>query len=144
MAYSTLADLKNQIDEEILMQLTDDEGIGIVNEDRATRGISDADEEIDGYVGIRYEVPLSTVPAIIRKLSVDIAIYNLYCRRGDVVPEVRANRYKAGIKFLEQIAKGQLSLGAQDPEGSPPDSNAPKFSSDNPDRTFDRDKLKDF
>jgi phage gp36-like protein len=144
MAYSTETDITNQIDEAVLVELTDDEAIGVVDSDRVTRAIADADEEIDGYVGSRHTVPLDPVPAVVRKLSVDIAIYNLYARRVDEVPPVRQKRYDGAIRLLEQIAKGTISLGADDPEGTPPDSDAPEVSSDNPDRTFTRDTMKGF
>ena len=143
MAYSTIDDIKNQLDEVRLIQLTDDENTGAVVEERVTRAIADADEEIDGYVGARHAVPLATVPSIIRKLSVDIAINNLYARR-EKSSEIRETRYKNAIRFLKQVALGKISLGADDPEGSPPTSDAPELSSDNPARIFDRASMKDF
>lgn len=143
MAYSALADTQNQIEEAKLIQLTDDEGLGSVNEARVTRAIADADAEIDGYVGSRYVVPLSPVPDSIRRLSVELAIYNLYARR-DKVPEHRVERYKGAVKLLEQIALGKISLGPSDPDGNPPESDAPEFSSDNPVRTFTRDSMSGF
>ena len=41
----------------------------------------------------------------------DLAIYNLYARRSDSTPEIREKRYDAAVKFLEQIAKGTISMG---------------------------------
>lgn len=143
MPYSTLSDIKDQLDQARLIQLTDDERTGTVNESRVDKAISDADEEINGYVGSRYTVPLSPVPAIIRKYSVDLAIYNLYGRR-DTVPEVRKDRYANAIKFLQQVALGKISLGPTDPDGNPPVSDAPEMSSDNPERIFTRDSMRGF
>jgi len=143
MAYSTKPDILNQIDEAKLIQLTDDERMGAVNDSRVARAIADADEEIDGYVGSRHPVPLAPVPAIIRKFSVDIAIYNLY-RRRDQVPETRGKAYENAISFLKQVALGKISLGASDPEGNPPASDAPELASDNPVRTFTRDSMSGF
>ncbi|MEM5788999.1 MAG: DUF1320 domain-containing protein [Syntrophobacteraceae bacterium] len=143
MSYSTISDIKNQIEDARLVQLTDDEGLGTINEARVARAIADADEEIDGYVGARHTVPLSPAPAILRKMSVDIAIYNLYSRR-DEVPESRATRYEGAIKFLEQVALGKISLGARDPEGNPPEADAPEMSRSNPPRAFDRGSMREF
>jgi phage gp36-like protein len=143
MAYSTLADVEKALPEDALVQLTDDENIGIVNEERVTRAIDDADEEIDGYLGSRHTVPLEPVPGIIRKLSADIAAYNLYARRLEEVPDTRATRYKNAVRFLEQVAKGAISLGAEDPDGTPV-SDTPEFSAESPQRLFDRDKLEGF
>ena len=118
MAYCTLDDLKEQIPEDELRQLTDDEDIGVIDTARTDRAISDAGAEIDGYCGGRYKVPLSPVPGIIRKFCVDIAIYNLFQRRQGA-PEYREKSYENAIKFLQNVAKGVVSLGVQPPPDSP-------------------------
>ena len=141
MAYSEKADILEQMDEDILIQLTDDVDAGIVNDDAVTRAIADADSEIDSYCGVRYSVPFSTVPDRVRKLSVDIAIYNLYARRKGA-PEDRKTRYENAIRFLKDIAKGLATLGKDDPDGSPAESNKPDI--DQSDRIFTRDKMKGF
>lgn len=110
MSYSTLTDLKKILPEESLIQLTDDDNVGTVNEGRVTEAISQADGEIDAYIGGRYSVPLSTVPAIIRRCSCDISVYILYKRRVEVIPETRATSYKDAIRVLEQIRDGKMPL----------------------------------
>jgi len=141
MDYCTKSDILEQIDEDVLIDLTDDDDVGSVDDDKVTRAISDADEEIDSYCGARHTVPFSTVPGIIRKLSVDIAIYNLYARRRGA-PDDRKERYNNAVRMLRDISRGVISLGADDPEGSPPDTNAPEMASTNPDRVFSRDTMK--
>lgn len=116
MPYCTLGDITARLDEELLIQLTDDEGIGIVNESRVTATIAEADSEIDSYLSGRYTVPLDPVPAVIKKLSADIAIWNLYSRR-EKVEEAREKRYDAAIKLLRAISDGKATLGV-DPEPS--------------------------
>lgn len=111
MAYSILDDVKKQLDEAVLIQLVDDEDLEMVEENRVTRAIADADSEIDTYLSARYTLPLATVPAIVLKWSVDIAIYNLYARRFDTIPEIRKKRYDDIIRLLIRIADGQSSLG---------------------------------
>lgn len=143
MAYCALADILDQVDEQQLIQLTDDEDAGVVSEARVAKAIADADGEIDGYLGTKYTLPLAPVPAIIRKCSVDIAIYNLFSRRGGST-ETRSERYKAAARFLEQVAKGSISLGVADPDGTPKPSEAPRMSGENPARTFNRGSLGDF
>jgi phage gp36-like protein len=120
MAYSTLADIEEQLSEAELIGLTDDAAADAVDADVVTRAIADADEEIDGYVGSRVKVPLSPVPGIIRKYSVDIAVYNLYARRHASIPEIREKRYENALKFVGLVARGTVSLGTDDPEGNPP------------------------
>ncbi len=144
MSYCTQDDILERISEAELIQLTDDENTGSADADTITRAIADADEEIDSYVGVRHIVPLDPVPALARKLSAEMAIYNLFGRRQAGPPEHIEKRYNAAVRLLELIAKGQASLGAQDPEGTPPTADAPQMASTNPARVFTRDKLRGF
>jgi len=140
MPYSIQDDILEQIDESILIQLTDPDGAAI-DEDVVTRAIEDADATIDSYCQGRYTVPLSPVPDKIRQISVDIAMYNLFSRRGDAAPEVRKDRHKEAIRFLERVSDGKITLGA----ATPAQSNTPdtvNISSN--DRIFDRDKMSGF
>ncbi len=143
MPYCTQSDILRKLDEARLVQLTDDEGLGQVNAGRVEQAIADADALIDGYVGSRHAVPLSPVPAIIKTYSVAIAVYFLYGRR-DRVPESRAQDYQDAVRFLELVAAGKVSLGAEDPEGSPPSAMRPEFSVENPERAFTRAAMKGF
>jgi len=141
--YCALDDLKKLIPEEALIALTDDEGLGSVNQPRIDEAVKQADAEIDSYCGGRYAVPFTTVPEIIKKLSVDIAIYNLYSRRVEEIPETRAERYKNAIRQLEGITKGGISLGvAAAPEAST-DGRA-ETNKETDENVFSRDKLEGF
>ncbi len=111
MSYITLDDLKKAIPEESIRQLTDDEDVGSINEDRVTDAIAAAQGELDGYLQERYTVPLDPVPDLIKRLTVDIAIYNLCGRQGLDIPEARTDRYRNAVKTLEKIANGTISLG---------------------------------
>jgi phage gp36-like protein len=144
MAYSAQDDILDQLDEAILIQLTDDEGTGSVNADRVAQAIADADAEIDGYLASRHQVPLDPVPENIRKYSVDIAIYNLFSRRADTLPDTRKERYQAAVRYLEKVAEGKWTLGANDPDGNPSSSDRPQMSPENPERLFTRDTMKGF
>ncbi|MFH1984125.1 MAG: DUF1320 domain-containing protein [Pseudomonadota bacterium] len=143
MAYCTQSDMLEQISQDEVIQLTDDAGSGAIDADVVTRAIADADGEIDAYCGKRYAVPFSTVPAIIRKLSVDMAIYNLFARR-EGAPDDRSKRYDSAIRLLRDVGKGAVSLGADDPDGTPPETNAPQMSTENPARIFSRSKMTGF
>lgn len=143
MSYCTQADILEALDQETLIQLTDDADAGSVDESVVERAVSDADSEIDAYCGRRYSVPFATVPAIIRKLSVDIAIYHLYGRRaaGDI-PEARKARYTNAVRLLEHISKGIVTLGGDDPAGNPPATDRAGVRAN--DRTFSRETMKGF
>ncbi len=133
MAYCTQADILEQIDDRTLVELTDDSDLAELDEGVVTRAIEDADSLINGYGRLRYTVPLVPVPSMARKLSVDIAIYNLYARRRGA-PEDRRQRYLDAIAFLKEVAAGRASLG--DMDGSPAESHRPTITS--ADRVFTR------
>jgi len=141
MAYSTQSDLLEQISEDKLIQLTDDLDAGTIDADVITRAIADADAQIDSYCGTRYEVPLSPVPVVVRKLSVDIAIYNLYARRKGV-PEDRQKRFEDAIRFLKDVSKGIATLGADEPADDT--DSGPEATTKKSDRIFTSDKMKGF
>jgi len=105
VAYCTLTDLKLQISEAFLAELTDDSGSDplVVDENVVNRAIADADAVIDGYCESSYTVPFDSVPDLIRKISVDISIYNLYSRR-EGVPADRKERHTVALTLLDEIA----------------------------------------
>lgn len=140
MAYSTQSDILDQIDERELIQVTDPEGEA-VNDDIVTRAIEDADATISAYCQGRYTVPLDPVPGKIRQVSVDIAIYNLYSRRGDTAPEIRQERHKEAIRFLEKVSEGKITLGASTPPATNTRDTVDIVSND---RIFDRGKMTGF
>jgi len=139
MAYSAQTDILEQIDEDVLIQLTDDDDTGVVDADVVTKKIADADALIDGYCGKRYTVPFFPVPPLLNKFSVDIAIYNLYGRRKGAPEDIR-NRFKEAVDFLKGVAKGDNALGEDDPEGTGT-GDAPEMSTSNPVRIFTRGKM---
>ncbi len=141
MPYCIKDDILEQLDEDTLIQLTDDSDAGVVDDTVIDRAIEDADAEINGYCGARYSIPFLPVPDRIRSLSVDIAVYNI-CSRRQGAPDHRKERYSNAIKFLEKVADGNVSLGEDDPDATPSDSNKPVISSST--RIFTREKLEGF
>ena len=138
MAYCTQDDIISQISEEILIQLTDDEGVGEVDADRVSAAIANADAEINSYCGMKYTVPFTTVPPMIRAASIDIAVYNLRSRRmGASEPE--KDRYRERISWLKDVAKGIATLGESDPDGVPTEAQAPEIASNT--RVFSRESM---
>jgi len=140
MAYCVEADLLTQISDAQLISLTDDNNTGEIGSTIVTQSIADADAEIDGWIGKKYEVPLATVPDLVKKLSIDIALYNLF-GRSRLVPEDRKDRYQNAITFLKAVSAGKASLGEDDPEGSPVSATIVTTTST---RVFTRDNLEGF
>lgn len=141
MAYSTQADITEQLPLDDLISLSDDAGIGEVDASVVSRAIADADARIDAYCQNRYTLPLDPVPSMIRLISVDLAIGNLFARRSLDLPEVRKDRQKEAIRALEQVAAGKLSLGAVTPA---PVSTGNDVSISSQTRIFDRTTMAGF
>ena len=118
--YSTAEAVLEMIKPSALGQLIDDQYIADPDERRQRilpiiqAAIADGDGEIDGYLLGRYSTPLSPPPAMIVKISKDIAAYNVFSRIGikdDGEEKNYLTRYQAAIKFLQMVAEGKVSLG---------------------------------
>ncbi len=121
--YSTVQEVRDMIKPDMVNSLVDDifPESEEDEEDKAAKlneiieaAVKDADAEIDGYLNKRYPTPLHSPPAVINKLSKDIALYNILSRNGMLRDERENNyfeRYKYAIKFLENVAKGIADIG---------------------------------
>lgn len=109
MAYATVADLVTRYGEAELIDLTDraDPPVGVVDADVADGAIADASGEVDAYLGVRYALPVSPVPAHLLTAVCDIARYRLHGNR--VTDEVRT-RYEDAIRWLKDVAQGRALL----------------------------------
>jgi len=110
MAYSTKDDILGEIPEATLIQLTDDDNLGVVNQDILDKCLERASAQVDGYCSSLYNVPFSPVPPFLASLDLDIVCYHLFSRRENV-PENREKRYTNAVKLLVSIGKGDLQLG---------------------------------
>ncbi len=136
--YATLSDLQAVLSPAELTQLTDDAGVGSVDQTVIDRALADAQAEVDGYVGTRHPVPLPSPPPLVRRLTVDLAIWQLYNRR-DLVTDARKIQADAARRLLKQIAEGLVTLGLpSSQQASPP----PSIVSG--EQLFTRDKTKGF
>lgn len=153
MAYCTPDDIKKLLPEETVIQLTDDENLkpSAIDPDntehaaiiaRINEAIETADAEIDGYCAVKYSVPLSPVPAVVNKLSVELAIYYLYSRRS--VPEKIEKRYDKAVSRLKDIARGLLTLGVDPEPAASVTADSAQVNKTTSDRVFTRDSLKGF
>lgn len=139
MAYCTLDDILERVSEQTIIELTDDTGSGVVDQDKVSAAIARADKEIDAWCGRRYQVPFSSPPAIVGELSADLSLYFLYARVVSEIPEARKDAHKNVLRLLEKISGGQVSLGI-DPTSVNVESHA-EFIPGSP-RTFTRDSQK--
>ncbi|MBU1109966.1 MAG: DUF1320 domain-containing protein [Candidatus Riflebacteria bacterium] len=140
MTYCTQDDIEKQIPEQTLVDLTDDDGVDAVDEDIVARAIADADEEIDSFVSVAYSLPLASTPGLVRRMSVDLAIGNLYAHRPHLeIPETLKDRIKATRQALDKLALGKIKLDVPDPASA-----VSAVDIDFNDRIFTRDKMDGF
>ena len=71
------------------------------------RALSDAGQDVDGYLSARYTVPVSPIPATLVRLACDIARYRLL---GDAASDDVRSRYKDAISALRDIGAGRSRL----------------------------------
>jgi len=112
MSYCTTTDLITFFGRRELVELTDHDGIGDIDNAVVAKMIALADAEIDAQLRARYEVPVTPVPAILTAKACDIARYHLYDYR---VTEPVAQRYKDALAWLREVRDGKIDLGVATP-----------------------------
>lgn len=146
MSYATPADLLDRFEADLVAQRAAPEGVRVVGPlfkltvdagdrssysaeeiaaadaavTRADGALFDAAGLIDSYLSDLYVLPLSPVPRLIKRMACDIARFYLW---GDaaVKDSVEERDFKAAVKTLEGIRKGDVKLGVQPEAASTPE-----------------------
>lgn len=139
MSYATQQHMVDRFGDTELVQLTDRTNAGYIGTAVLNQAIADADTEINGYLAGRYALPLTSTPPVLITYACDIARYRLY---DDRASEQVTKRYNDALKFLQMVAKGDISLGLDTSGTPPPSSGGPTVEA--AERVFTRDSLKDF
>jgi len=141
--FCTLEDIKKAIPEKNIIELTDDDNFGSIDEAKVQDAIDYAEQLINGYLRGRYPVPLNPVPELIRRLAVDLAVFQLYSRRFDLdMPQGMIDRRKEIIRLLEQIQAGKVLLGIETQNS--PGQGYYKTNKVSEDRVFNKETLEKF
>jgi phage gp36-like protein len=124
--YCTLDDIKANLPERRIVELTDDlnpSRSGTINEEIVSKAIEESSVLINSIIGGRYSLPFSDTPPVLRSICADLSIHNLYGRRLDLEdnPGMR-KKYDNAMKLLQMIADGSVSLGV------PPNAESGNFS----------------
>ncbi len=107
MTYATLETMVERFGSDELTQRTDRAGTGEMDAQVMDRALADADAEVNGYLAVRYALPLVGVPTALARVAADIARYRLY---DDGVPETVRKRYEDAVALLKRIANGDVKL----------------------------------
>lgn len=145
MPYTDYEKLKLAVPEQTLIELTDDAGAGEVDLAKIAGCIEAADSEIDGYVPEGIELPLNPVPRLITRLATMIAVYNVYARYAETIPETRQTQYDNAVKMLrELILPGKVKLRNEEPAAATDPAPARRFRVSARPQIFTDDKLEGF
>lgn len=109
MAYATQTDITDLYGIDTLDRLADRDGEGTADAAKVSRALDDASALVDGYIALRVTLPLSPVPAVLRNLTVDIAMYRLATDAGLLSEDARA-RYDDAIRFLRDVSAGKAAI----------------------------------
>jgi phage gp36-like protein len=118
VTYATQQDLVTRFGEQSLIDLTDraDPPLGEIDAAVVAVAIADAQAEIDGYLAVRYALPVTVSADRLRSVMCDLVRYRLHGDR--VTEEVRA-RFEDARAWLRDVSAGRVVLpGASAPGGA--------------------------
>lgn len=111
MAYSLQADIEKRIPAADVAALTDDTNGVTTDTAILTEAGVLADSVIDSNLRGKHTVPLTTVPPLIRELSVTLTIWNLYQRRINLaIPETLEAGFKDAKQTLKDIRDNKITI----------------------------------
>jgi len=116
MGYATQGDMETRFGVDEILQLSDRENVGVADAGVIAAALADADNEIDGYVGVLYALPLGVTPPILLRLACDMARFFLY---KDLASEQVRQAYEDAVDRLKRIANGTLKLPLPDVAETP-------------------------
>jgi phage gp36-like protein len=105
----------------------DHDGDADAEDNTIPTAIRDAEAEVNSYLGVVHDLPLpdvtdrvdpennTAVPENLRRVAADIALYRLATDHGRTLTKEKRKRYDDAIKWLVALAKGETSLGLDDP-----------------------------
>ena len=110
MSYILQSDLEGAVPPDFLVQALDDNRDGVIDAWDAVS--AQACEAVDGVLGIRFAVPFSPAPAVVKRAARVFALELVYLRRGvkgdDNPWTAQADDIR---KQLKAIAAGEMPLG---------------------------------
>ena len=144
MSYATAQDKINRYPNRDLVQLTnEDPAATTVNTTPITQALADASAEIDGYIEGRFTLPLTDPPAVLNRLTTDIAMYRMQSLRPLHDLEDARKRYEDAVATLIKVADGELTLGLSSDNQEPPTAESAE-NVQGPNRVFNRKKLRGY
>lgn len=142
MAYATQQDAIDLYGADYITVSVDRDDDGSIDTTALSDSLDQATSELDSYIGVRYDLPLVTVPAVLVRFCVDVAVY-VACPNPAELTEEKIRRYDAAIKWAKGVAKGEVSLGTVDtPTGVDEEGGSITTNYDTDRRIFTRTKMR--
>ena len=107
MTYATLDDLIQRAGEAEILDVADRDGDGIPDPEVVAAALRDADKMINGYVGVKYDLPLTVIPDQLLPWAISIARYFLHRHGG---PDYVVRDYDDAKASLKDVARGLSAL----------------------------------
>lgn len=96
----------------LVAQLTrDDSAATTIDTDVLDAHVATAEAEVDAYLGVRYALPLTTVPALVAKVAARRTRFHIYASRPGAIEEWLQAEYDRDEAFLKDVASGKRELG---------------------------------
>lgn len=138
MSYATLADLIERAGQAEILQIADRDRDGTPDPAVIAAALKDADNLVNGYIGVKYALPLPAVPDLVCTWSVKIARYFLH---HNGAPEHVADDYREAVAALKDVARGLAALPVA-PGATPPAQAEGQVMAEHPPQVFTRKKLR--
>jgi phage gp36-like protein len=137
MAYATQQDIIDRYGEDALYVAADRDNNDAIDTAAVNRALDDATDEINTYIGKKYQLPLPVVPTVLVRVCVDIALYRMSF--STALTEEKRKRYDDTVRLLKAIALGEASLGYDDGSSAEPTAGEAELISNA--RLFTRDTM---
>lgn len=150
MFFCALDSLKARFGELLLVRLTDDNGLGVIDELKTASAITGIQGEIEGYLRQVYTLPLSELPPELQTAAEDMVLERIYSGKPErETPKDVKDRAAAARSWLKDIKKGLATLSVATLPPAPGASNENgngffKTTKKKSDRIFSDDKLNSF
>lgn len=140
-SFATIADMEARNDREVLVQLTDQAGVGEIDNARLNQALDRASNQVLSYIAAKYDVAAGlaeTALDLLRDLTCDLALYFLY---RETPPDGVKDRFKFANAELAKLQAGtsKLDTGSHEAAARP---EGVLVSA--PERMFGRDKMSGF
>jgi phage gp36-like protein len=113
MSYATYEDLLANFGEQELELVTDRDRDGVPDDGVIEDGLQFAGDMIDGYLRVRYTLPLAFSSKALVGIACDIARYRYY---QDQPTELVEKRYEWAVSWLRDVAHGLIDIAPPEEE----------------------------